>query len=188
MITNAKKVLAALAVTFSVGAALIGFVEKEEGFGPKNAQGLYMAYPDAGYSWQLPTICNGHTRGVKRGDTATIEQCRKYLADDLEIAAKDVRRCVKVQITESQFNALTSFNFNTGALCTSQLVMYLNRGMCYTAATEFNASPVRDKTTGAIKTYKGKPVMKWTTSNGTPLNGLIKRRAKEREMFEKDCK
>jgi small subunit ribosomal protein S10 len=29
MITNAKKVLAALAVTFSVGAALIGFVEKE---------------------------------------------------------------------------------------------------------------------------------------------------------------
>ena len=174
--------VAALGITFG----LLQFVEKEEGFGPKNSQGLYMAYADPGYGWKLPTICSGHTRGVKRGDTATKEQCRAFLKEDLEVASKGVAKCVKVPITQGQFDALTSFNFNTGSVCIAELTRKLNAGKCYEAAREFNASPRVDKYGNWIL-YNGKVTYKWTTSNGIPLRGLMKRRTEEREMFEEGC-
>lgn len=181
-----KKYGAGILATLGISAGLISFIEKEEGFGPKNAQGLYVAYADPGVGWDLPTICNGHTRGVKRGDTATKEQCRAWLKEDLEIAAKDVQRCVKVPITKDQYDALVSFNFNTGLFCVTQMMRYINAGACRAAANEFNNSPMLNKD-GSIKLYNGKPVMKFTTGGGIPLRGLITRRAKERAMFEKDC-
>lgn len=182
-----KKVAASvIAATVGVSAALKTFVEKEESFGPQDAQGYYIAYPDPGVGTKLPTICNGHTRGVKMGDKATKEQCRKWLEEDLAIASKDVQRCIKVPISQKQYEALTSFNYNTGLLCVSQLARYLNAGACKAAANEFNNSPMFNKD-GSVKTYKGKPVMKFTTGGGIPLKGLISRRAKERAMFEGDC-
>lgn len=182
-----KKALASvIAATVGVSVYLMTFIENEEGFGPKNAQGLYVAYADPGVGTKLPTICNGHTRGVKMGDVATKEQCKIWQKEDLEIAAKDVQRCVKVPISQKQYDALTSFNYNTGLLCVTQLVRYLNAGACKAAANEFNNSPMLNKD-GSIKMYKGKPIMKFTTGGGIPLRGLISRRAKERAMFEGDC-
>ena len=178
----------ATAVIASVGISLglLSFVEDEEGFGPRNAQGLYMAYADPGYQERLYTLCNGHTRGVKKGDTATKEQCRAFLKEDLAIAAIDVDRCVKVPIEPKQRDSLISFNFNTGSICIADLTRKLNAGQCQEAAKEFNSIPRRDKQ-GNLILYGGQITYKWTTSNGIPLKGLIKRRAKERAMFEEGC-
>jgi lysozyme len=184
---NIKAKIGAVAASLlAVTTSLVLFVEKEEGFGPENAQGLYVAYPDPGYGWKIPTICSGRTLGVKQGDTATREQCQTYLKEDLERSAQAVRRCVRVPITQDQFDALVSFQFNTGALCISELARKLNAGNCKGSAEEFNAIPRRDKA-GNLILYKGQITYKWTTSNGIPFRGLISRRAKERAMFEKGC-
>lgn len=178
--------MAAAIAAMGISLGLVQFVKQEEGFGPKNAQGLYVAYADPGYGWKLPTICNGHTRGVKKGDTATKEQCIAFLKEDLELASRGVVKCVKVKITQGQFDALTSFNFNTGAVCVAELTRKLNQGKCYEAAREFNAAPRTDKYGNWIL-YNGKVTYKWTTSNGVPLPGLMNRRTKERNMFEEGC-
>ena len=70
---------------------------------------VYTAYPDTGGVW---TICTGHTGGVKRGDTASPEQCAAYLQDDLGFAVDFVMRTVpkapflcKVSLADMVYNA-----------------------------------------------------------------------------------
>ena len=186
--TKAKVSIAAALLTAS--AAILSFIAKEEGFGPsvvENGVTYYVTYNDPGPTGKPLSICNGHTRGVKPGMKATEEQCKKWLKEDVAIAEADVKRCVKVPLTQGQFDALSSFNYNTGLLCVSQMVRHINAGQCRLAANEFNNSPMLNKD-GTMKLYNGKPVMKFTTGGGVPLRGLINRRKKEREMFEKDCK
>lgn len=182
---NMQQVKRVIVALLCVTAPLVAFTEKHEGFGPRDKEGYYIAYADPAWGWRVPTACSGATRGIKRGDRYTKEQCEEFLRRDLEIAARDVKRCVKVPITQAQFDALTDFNYNTGAICKSELVRKLNNGMCFAAAEEFNNTPLIKN--GRVVTYKGKVVMKWTTANGIPLKGLIRRRAEEREMFEEDC-
>lgn len=69
----------------------------------------FKAYPDTGGVW---TICTGHTGGVKRGDTASPEQCAAYLQDDLGFAVDFVMRTVpkapflcKVSLADMVYNA-----------------------------------------------------------------------------------
>lgn len=173
-------------VVITISAALISFVQKEEGFGPRNKQGMYVAYPDPGYGWKLPTICNGHTKKVQKGMLATEEQCREFLKEDLSVAAGEVARCIKTPLTQKQQDALVSFTFNTGAVCRTKIPELLSSGNCVGAARQINESPQHNKD-GTIKMYDGKVVMKYTTSNGIPLRGLILRREKERVMFESGC-
>jgi len=184
---NVKKFLAGVLAALGISAGLLSFVETEEGFGPKNAQGLYIAYPDPSPNtgWKLPTICNGHTRGVYKGMTATKEQCRAWLKEDLAIAAKDVVRCVKVALGKNSYDALVSYNFNTGAVC-GDMATWVNTRSCKEAAKAFNEIPQKNKD-GTIRMQNGKPVMRYTTGGGVVLKGLITRRAKERVVFEKDC-
>jgi lysozyme len=147
-------------LTVGFGAAFVGFVATQEGSKP-------LAYADPGQGWRLPTICSGHTQGVKRGDRATVAQCQQYLAGDLTGAGREVARCVSAPITADQFDALVDFEFNTGKLCGSHLIELLNVGNCHGAARQFSL---------------------WINANGKPMQGLIRRRAAEREMFERDCK
>ena len=42
----------------------------------------------------IPTICFGSTRGVKMGDTATVEQCQKMLTAEMMQAVNEVERCL----------------------------------------------------------------------------------------------
>lgn len=42
----------------------------------------------------IPTLCFGTTRGVKMGDTATVEQCRALLNTEMLEAVAQVERCV----------------------------------------------------------------------------------------------
>jgi lysozyme len=73
---------------------------------------------------------------------------------------------VQVQLTSNQFDAITSFIYNVGGgnFQKSTLLRKLNAGDYVGAADEFR---------------------KWNTSNGKVLNGLVRRREKERALFLK---
>ena len=113
----------------------------------------------------IPTIGYGHTKGVKLGDTCTKEQAEKWLENDFFTAKQDVKAVVKVPLKENQLDALASFVFNLGVrkLIQSTLLKKLNAGDYNGAAAEFD---------------------KWVFAGKVKLNGLVKRRAKERQLFE----
>ena len=116
----------------------------------------------------VPTIGWGHTYGVKLNRTISVEEAEVLLDHDYQEAEDDVLEVVTMPLTENQLGALTSFVFNLGqgALKTSTLRRKLNSGDYIGAADEFN---------------------RWVYSkvNGvsTKLNGLVKRRAEERQLF-----
>ena len=115
----------------------------------------------------IPTIGYGHTKGVKLGDTCTREQAEEWLENDFFMAKQDVKAVVKVPLKENQLDALASFVFNLGVrkLIQSTLLKKLNAGDYSGASAEFD---------------------KWVFAGKVKLNGLIKRRAKERKLFEEN--
>jgi len=119
------------------------------------------AYRD---SVNIPTIGYGHTHGVKMGDIITGEQADAFLREDLQVAELTINTNVKVKLTQNQFDALASFVFNLGSgnFVKSTLLKKLNLGDYAGAADEFG---------------------KWVNAGGKKLNGLVKRRAAEREVF-----
>jgi lysozyme len=133
----------------------------------KQFEGLRLtAYQRQG---DLPTIGYGHTAGVKLGDRITREQADAFLAVDLEASGAFVSEIVTVPLTQNQFDALTSFDFNLGGerLANSTLLYELNHRNYAGAADQFlywKYGPGED----------GKLVI---------LPGLVKRREAERAMF-----
>ena len=91
-------------ILIGVSATLLTFVTGHEGVRLK-------AYLDTG---GVPTICYGHTAGVKLGMTATKAQCEQLLVQDLQIAQRGVRKHLKVPVSRNQIDAYTSFVFNVG--------------------------------------------------------------------------
>ena len=95
----------------------------------------------------------------------TDEQATKLLIKDLDRFESAVRDMVAVPLTQGQFDALVSFAFNLGEakLRSSTLLKLLNAG-----------------------DYDGarKQINRWVYSNGKKLDGLIRRRARETEMFQ----
>ncbi len=112
----------------------------------------------------VPTIGYGHTKDVKLGDRCTQQQAEEWLEDDFFMAKTDVRAVVKVPITQNQLDALGSFVFNLGVrrLIQSTLLKKLNARDYSGAAAEFD---------------------KWVFAGGKKLNGLVKRRAAEKQLF-----
>ncbi|QIL73272.1 lysozyme [Diaphorobacter sp. HDW4B] len=113
------------------------------------------------------TSCSGHTGPeLKPGQTFTDEQCLAQLEADLtkHSIALD---CVRVPVTDGQKAAFLSFAFNvgTGAFCGSTLVRKANTGDMPGACAELS---------------------KWVYAGGKQLPGLVKRRAAERAMCERD--
>lgn len=129
-----------------------------------NAGVRYVAYPDPARGWAVPTICYGHTAGVKRGMTATAAQCGAWLEADYKAIAQPALATIKVPLTVSQAVALADFCFNVGrAACTgSTLWKKLNVGDYAGAAGEFG---------------------RWVYAGGKRLPGLVKRREYERRLF-----
>ena len=112
----------------------------------------------------IPTIGYGHTHNVKLGDVCTQQQADEWLHDDFMEAIGDVKAVVKVPLTDNQLDALGSFVFNLGVrkLIQSTLLKKLNSGNYEGAAQEFD---------------------KWVFAAGNKLDGLIARRAAEKEIF-----
>lgn len=118
-----------------------------------------------------PTIGYGHViRDFERlslwDADLTEEQATKLLMKDLaERFEPAVSEMVTVPLTQGQFDVLVSFAFNFGEakLRSSTLLKLLNAG-----------------------DYDGarKQINRWVYSNGKKLDGLIRRRARETEMFQ----
>lgn len=113
------------------------------------------------------TIGYGHTKGVKEGDEISASEAEKLLVEDLTVIADDLSRLVNVPVSEGQYIALLSLAFNIGAteLKKSTLLFHLNHGRFDEAAEEFG---------------------KWVYAGGKVSEGLKRRRAAERELFEED--
>jgi lysozyme len=103
----------------------------------KGFEGLHLkAYPDPaselaktgkgkGDPW---TIGYGHTKGVKPGDTCTLDQANAWLREDVDEAADIVRAAVQVPLTAGEFAALVSLAYNLGYIPPS-LKACLNGGV-----------------------------------------------------------
>lgn len=76
----------------------------------------------------IPTICYGYTHGVQMGDTATPDECRDLLVQELLTVYAGVRQCIDVRLTEGQRAAVVSLAYNAGAsaVCRSGFVRKLN--------------------------------------------------------------
>jgi lysozyme len=95
----------------------------------------------------------------------TAEQAELLFSNfDLPRAETDLRRVVKVDLTQGQFDALVSFTFNfgVGKLGASTLLAKLNAGDYSGAEQEFG---------------------KWIYSSHVIEPGLVKRREAERRLF-----
>ena len=113
------------------------------------------------------TSCYGHTGPeLKPGQTFTDEQCLAQLEADLTKHAIALD-CVRTPLTDGQKAAFLSFAFNVGngAFCSSTLVRKANTGDMPGACSELS---------------------KWVYAGGKQLPGLVKRRAAERAMCERD--
>ena len=110
------------------------------------------------------TIGYGHTKGVQNGQKITQAQAEEFLIEDLKVYEKAVESCVKVPLSQNQFDALVSFCYNCGgeALRTSTLLRLLNEGKYSEAGEQF---------------------LRWNKAGGKVLVGLTRRREEERELF-----
>ena len=122
------------------------------------------AYRCSAGAW---TIGYGHTKGVKEGDEISPAEAEQLLVEDLTAIADDLNRLVNVPVSEGQYIALLSLTFNIGAtaLKKSSLLFHLNHGCYDEAADEFD---------------------KWIYAGGKVSEGLKRRRAAERKLFEND--
>lgn len=117
------------------------------------------------------TIGYGHTTSaglpkVTPGMIITKEQADNILASDLSKVEAQVNALVKVPLTQNQFDALVSFQFNTGSLGKSSILTELNKNNYDEAANRF-ALYNNARVGGKLK----------------PSAGLTRRRADEKAMF-----
>jgi GH24 family phage-related lysozyme (muramidase) len=116
---------------------------------------------------QYYTIGYGHYGSdITANMTITQAQAETMLKNDLKRYEKPVNDYVQVDITQNMFDALVSFCYNCGgaALKGSTLLKKLNTKDYIGAAAQFSV---------------------WNKSGGNVINGLIKRRAAEAELFLK---
>lgn len=131
----------------------------------RNHEGLRLkAYPDPGTGSEPWTIGYGHTGpSVKRGLTISEATAKMLLTKDLQKHEEAVENALSGEvIPQGAFDALVSFDFNTGALHRSTLLRKHLQGDYSGAAQEFH---------------------RWKWAGGRVLPGLVRRRAKEAEMY-----
>ena len=137
-----------------VPQAAVDLIKRFEGFRAN-------AYVCPGGHW---TAGYGTRRGVTPTTHVTEDEAEQMLMRDLEMLARGVRALLKVPLTDSQFGALVSFAYNLGlgALANSTLIRKVNAGNLDGAREEFG---------------------RWVNAGGKRLDGLVRRRAAEAEMW-----
>jgi lysozyme len=101
-----------------------------------------MPYRDSKGIW---TIGIGHTASagppdpsqMPRGRRIPLSEIFRIFAADLATFEKRVNKAVKVPVAQHEFDALTSFDFNSGGIDRATLVRHLNSGDRAKAATAF---------------------------------------------------
>ena len=164
--SKARWVVAAIATSVTVAAA---FVKPHEGT-------RYTAYRDPIGIW---TICEGHTRGVREGMTATSSQCDEWLRQDLLEANEIVDRCITSPMTINQRAALISFAFNVGAGGKG-----IKDGLCWLKSG--NQPQIRIRANASDWQGACNSLMSWNKAGGIVFPGLVKRREAERALCLSD--
>lgn len=159
-----KKTLAGV-VGAAAAALLFSMVPKFEGL-------ELVARPDP---IGIITACYGDTKGVRAGQRFTPEECRARLEQRLIEHAEPVLKCTPgLKGRTYQLAAAVSFAYNVGA-----------RAYCgSTAAKRFNAGDWKGACRALNEADNGRP--QWVTAGGRVLPGLVKRRAEERALCERD--
>ena len=113
------------------------------------------------------TIGYGRTRNVKEGDRITEAQAERDLLEELEEFKHQVLHSVKVELTQNELDALTSWTYNLGVgnLKSSTLLKKLNAGSKDEVPAE---------------------MLRWNKAGGKVLAGLTKRREAEAELWAKE--
>lgn len=126
---------------------LVSFLKKAEGC-------KLVAYQDAKGVW---TIGYGHTNGVKRGDYISQQMAVEYLREDLA-SAEAVANSTRRVDTQGKFDAVVDFVYNCGPgnFKNSTLKRYIEAG----------------RATWEIQ----EQFLKWVSSGGKKLGGLVSRR------------
>ena len=126
------------------------------------------AYDDGVGVWTIGFGTTIYPNGirVKKGDTCTEAQAKAYMAYDLKKFESTVNSAVTVPLNQNQFDALVSLAYNIGpsAFSKSTLVKKLNAGDILGAVEQFDV---------------------WVNAGGKRMQGLVNRRAKEKEVFLK---
>jgi lysozyme len=143
-------------------ASALNFIKKAEG-------GLYLkAYLDSG---GVPTIGFGSIydfdkqRKVQMGDVITPEQAQRWLEMETSKNAEEIKRLVKVPLTNNMLNSLISFTYNVGINGFRQSTM------------------LRLLNSGADKNIVAEQFDRWVYDNGVKVKGLINRRNAEKKLF-----
>lgn len=78
----------------------------------------------------VPTIGFGTTQGVKIGDKITPPKALARALKDVETYEGAIKQCVKVPLTQSEYDAYVdlAYNIGPGAFCKSTIVKMLNAG------------------------------------------------------------
>lgn len=138
------------------GIELIQDLEAREGVP------MLKAYKDTG---GVPTIGWGHTATAEDGMEITFEEATALLADDVTYAEETVRRLVRPDLAQHEFDALVSFVFNIGE-------------------TQFRKSTMLAKLNAGDKEGAGREFTRWIYDDGRVINGLVYRRFREWAAFQ----
>lgn len=153
-----------------IGVALI---QQFEGCARRRPDGRYEAYPDPGTGAAPWTIGWGaigadHFAGtpgarIGPGTVWTGAQCNARLEADLARYAAEVSAAIgTARTSQMQFDALTSFHYNTGAIARASLTRKHVAGDHAGSAREF---------------------ARWVRAGGRTLPGLVRRRAAEAALY-----
>ena len=147
-----------------VSGAGIALIKRFEGCGRERPDGMVEAYPDPGTGGAPWTIGWGATGpGIGAGTIWSPAQCDARLAADLARHAADVVAAIgDAPTTQTQFDALVSFHYNTGAITRATLTRRHRAGDHIGAAREF---------------------ARWNRAGGRVMAGLVRRRAAEMALY-----
>lgn len=152
----------------------VSLIKQREGERRNPATGNHVAYQDEAGLW---TIGWGHLIKAgepyyPQGSVSEIDdaEAESLVQQDTADAQQAVRDYVTAQITQSQFDALTSLAFNIGRdnFAGSSVVRLLNAGDVQGAANAFKLwNKITDRNTGSLVVSAG----------------LVNRRAQEAQLF-----
>ncbi|MEO0688889.1 MAG: lysozyme [Pseudomonadota bacterium] len=157
-----------------IGPEGVALIKRFEGCASLRRDGKVQAYPDPGSGgepWTIGWGASGVDDRTGAGPNSRIgprtvwtkSQCNARLSDDLKRYARDVARAIgDTPTTQSQFDALVSFHYNTGAIA---------------RATLTRKHVARDYE-GAANEFK-----RWNKASGRVLKGLVRRRQDEEALY-----
>lgn len=108
----------------------------------------------------VPTYGFGTTDGVKIGDKTDPVSAVKLALRDVTKFEGAIKECVKVPLSQNEYDAWVNFTYNIGAtaFCKSTAVRLLNSGQYRQACDQ---------------------MLRWVYVNGNKVQGLVNRRQKE---------